>query len=349
MTKRVLPKILICLGIVLFWFMVFIIGAIHIIFHGPSAAARDLLATTLMETSAAKFIVQANFSQEEIDKILNKNTVVVSDTITDTQLVNTADGKSAFDINDIAIEDVSGPTYKGKMLIVNDPSRVYVAGPDEFQLESGGLRVEEMVKRDNAVAGVNGGAFADENGVGNGGKPLGIVIQDGYLTFGAYATHSTVIGFDKNDKLIVGNMTGKQALEMGIRDAVSFPSPALITNGQPATSIGSGGGLNPRTAIGQRADGTVLLLVIDGRQAHSIGASYKDIIEIMLEYGAINAANLDGGSSTLMVYQGKIQNICASLYGSRKLPTAILVSEVKDTAKQPQEGEVDAAKVGEEQ
>ncbi|MEG2144542.1 MAG: phosphodiester glycosidase family protein, partial [Oscillospiraceae bacterium] len=79
------------------------------------------------------------------------------------------------------------------------------------------------------------------------------------------------------------------------------------------------------TAIGQREDGSILLLCIDGRQAHSLGASFKDLIEIFTKYNAVNAANLDGGSSSLMVYEGKIISVTASLYGSRKLPTAILV------------------------
>lgn len=325
MTKRIISRFFICLAIILFWLLVFLVGAIAIGFDGPSPAVRGLLATTLMETSAAKFIVRARFSEAEIEELLNSNTVIITESVTDTDLITPAEDSEDFDINAITIEDVSGPTYKGKMMIINDPSRLYVATPQEFGLESGGLRVEEMVRRDNATAGVNGGAFEDENGVGNGGKPLGIVIQNGVLTFGSPESYSTVIGFDFDNKLIAGSMSAKEALERGVRDAVSFPSPILITNGEPASAVGSGGGLNPRTAIGQRADGAVLLLVIDGRQAHSIGASYKDVIDVMLSYGAVNAANLDGGSSTLMVYEDKIQNVCASLYGSRKLPTAFLV------------------------
>lgn len=326
MIRRIVSRFFICVGIVLFWLTVFLAGAIHIAFDGPSPAARGLLVTTLMETSAAKFIVRARFSEEEINEILNQNTVVVENVVTDTAMVVTPDeSDSNSDISAITLEDVSGATYKGKMMIINDPSRLYVASPAVFGLESGGLRVEEMVKRDNATAGVNGGAFEDENGVGNGGTPLGIVIQNGVLTYGSPETYSIVIGFDRDNKLIVGSMSGAQALEKNIRDAVSFPAPVLIANGQPASAIGTGGGLNPRTAIGQRADGAVLLLVIDGRQAHSIGATYKDIIDVMLNYGAVNAANLDGGSSTLMVYENRVQNVCASLYGSRKLPTAFLV------------------------
>ena len=328
MTKSIISRLLICLGILLFWIIFFIFGAITILFKGPSPAARDLTVSTVMETSAAKFLARLYFSEEEIDAILARNTVAVPDAITDSDLIHITLHENRENAADITVTDVSGPTFKGKMMIVSDPARLYVATPAAFGLESGGLRVEEMVARDGAVAGINAGGFEDENGVGNGGVPLGIVIQNGVLTFGKPETNSIVIGFDNDHKLVVGYMSAAQALARGVRDAVSFVTPALIVNGVPSAVSGTGGGLNPRTAIGQRADGAVLLLVIDGRQAHSIGASYKDIIDVMLEFGAVNAANLDGGSSTLMVYNDEIINVCASLYGSRKLPTAILVRQV---------------------
>ncbi|HWP50404.1 MAG TPA: phosphodiester glycosidase family protein [Clostridia bacterium] len=328
MAKDVFKKSLICLGILLFWVLFFLFGSAAVIFRGPSPAARDLAVSTLMETSAAKFVARIFLSDEEIRTILAKNAVSSSDAVTNSDLVHIPEDSDSFNLNAITVEDVSGPTFKGKMMIVNDPARLYVASPSAFGLESGGLRVEEMVKRDGAAAGINAGGFEDDNGVGNGGKPLGIVIQNGVLTFGTPTAYTIVIGFDRENKLVVGSMTGVQALARGVRDAVSFVTPALIVNGKPADIFGTGGGLNPRTAIGQRADGAVLLLVIDGRQAHSIGANYKDIIDVMLRYGAVNAANLDGGSSTLMVYNNEILNVCASLYGSRKLPTAILVRQV---------------------
>jgi exopolysaccharide biosynthesis protein len=68
-----------------------------------------------------------------------------------------------------------------------------------------------------------------------------------------------------------------------------------------------------------------LLLVIDGRQPHSLGATYKDCIDVMLAHGAVNAGNLDGGSSTAMYYNGEIVNSCVALTGSRWIPTAFIV------------------------
>lgn len=313
-----------------------VVGLCYVVFKGPSEAARDLLVVSAMETSAMKFVPRVFFTQEEIDRIIENNSVVQTYEVTEPQKVQNgmAAGDSSqesetepLDMSAIEIVEVTGMTYKGKMMIVNDPSRVYVATPSAFGLASGGLRVEEMCKRDNAIAGVNGGGFMDENGVGNGGMPIGLVISNGVMMNGYPSMVSEVIGFDKDNRLVVGQMTAQEALDRGVRDAVNF-GPILVVNGEPAQVSGSGGGLNPRTAIGQRADGAVLILVIDGRQSHSLGASYKDLIEVMLEFGAVNAANLDGGSSSLMVYEDEIITTCASLYGSRKIPTAVLVKRV---------------------
>jgi len=133
-----------------------------------------------------------------------------------------------------------------------------------------------------------------------------------------------VIGFDNDNKLVVGTMTGREAIDRGVRDAVEW-GPALIVNGEALDAGSSGGGYNPRTAIGQRADGAVILLLIDGRQPGSLGASYNDLIDIMLCEGAVNAANLDGGLSSTMYYDGEVINKGYSLYGERPIPTAVLV------------------------
>ena len=154
-------------------------------------------------------------------------------------------------------------------------------------------------------------------------SPLGIVISEGEFKYGNLDSSYELIGLNKDNVLVAGTMTARRALETGIRDAVSF-GPILVINGE-STQASQGGGLNPRTAIGQRSDGAILLLVIDGRQSSSLGASYADLAEIMIEYGAVNAANLDGGSSSVMYYKGELLNSCASLSGPRRMPTCILV------------------------
>jgi hypothetical protein len=129
-------------------------------------------------------------------------------------------------------------------------------------------------------------------------------------------------GFDANHILHVGTMTVSEIKSKGIQSGVCF-GPVLISNGVPREQSFSG--VNPRTAIGQRSDGAILMLVIEGRQVTSMGATYQDLTEIFLSYGAVNACNLDGGSSTMMWYQGGYVNKCASVIGIRPLPTTFLV------------------------
>ena len=117
---------------------------------------------------------------------------------------------------------------------------------------------------------------------------------------------------------------GGYAESIGLRDAVSF-GPALIVNGEAANYSGVGGGLNPRTAIGQRADGAVLLLAIEGRRSSSMGATMADLIDIMVEYGAVNAFNLDGGMSSSLWYNGEEIIDNANIRQDRAIPTAWVV------------------------
>lgn len=296
-----------------------LLGVILIIEFGPSVAARNLFVNSVMESSAGKFMATMFFSKEEIEKIQTQNSVAAIEEITKTDLIEV---KTSND--DIEIIDIKGSTYKGYLALIHNPSRVTVGISGSFSSESSGKTVAEIAKKYNAVLAINGGGFEDEAGMGSGGIPIGIVISDGKIVYGSESGKYEIIGFDNNDKLVVGRMSGKEALNKGIRDALSF-GPILIVNGTPAKINGSGSGLNPRTAIGQRQDGTVLMLVIDGRQANSLGASFQNIIDVMLEHGAINAANLDGGSSTLLFYEGKYLNNCASLYGPRKMPTSFIV------------------------
>ena len=182
-----------------------------------------------------------------------------------------------------------------------------------------------MIAKYGAVAGTNAGGFYDPSGNGTGGIPEGIVIYENELLWGTLEGSYSVAGLDNNGILHVGNMTGKQALERGIKYAASY-GPALIINGKPTGGeMGLGGGLNPRTVIGQRADGAILLLVINGRSLESLGATLDDLTEIMLAHGAINASNLDGGSSSIMIMNDEYLTSSAYIFGERVVATAILV------------------------
>ncbi len=305
-----------------------------VIAKGPSESAKKLFVCTVKETSAIGFLANWYYTDEEIAGYLGSFRDNTTDEVTDPQMVQIAAktvGQPAADGSgkvqaETELVDVSGSTFRGKLLKIKDPSRVYVGISGQYGAEYEGKRVLEMTAEYGALAAINAGGFEDLNGVGNGGTPLGMVVSQGDLRWGALDTSYDIIGFDNNNILHVGTMTGQQAMDLGIRDAVCF-GPVLIVNGKPVNeSEPLGGGFNPRSAIGQTADGTVLLLVIDGRQANSLGATYDDIIDIMLKNGAVNAANLDGGSSSHMIYNNEIITVCSSLYGPRKMPTCWLVA-----------------------
>lgn len=314
------------LTLLLIFLLIFLYGCASVVYRSENHRSIDILTLSLLETSAAYFVPDFFLSEQEISRIKTENMVTFSTAQTDTSLVEL--NLENLD-KEVELIELSGSTYKGRMLVIPDPSRVYLATPEwGFAHENGGMTVVDMVARDNALAGINAGGFKDSKGTGNGAIPTGFVIENGEITYGSASTVDCVTGFDENNVLIVGRMSGQEALDAGIVQGFCFSLSdvgALIVNGEPVEISGSGSGLNPRTAIGQKADGTILLLSIDGRQAHSLGAVYQDLIEIFLAHDVINASNLDGGSSSLMVYQGETISVSSSLYGDRRLPTAILV------------------------
>lgn len=303
-------------------------AACGILFYGPSKSARDVFVISATETSALKWLPKLYLGKSKTQEILDSNSVAEFTEVTNSELVNFEENQTdpEFDLSKIEIVDVKGDTYKGKMMIINDPSRVFVGTSGTYGEGLEGKRVPQMLADYDAIAAINAGGFEDNGGVGKGGCPQGLVISEGQLLWGSLGATYEVIGIDNNNVLVVGNMTGQQAIDRGIRDAVCF-GPALIVNGEAAEVSGAGSGLNPRSAIGQRADGAILLLCIDGRAANSLGASYEDVIYQMQQFGAVNAANLDGGSSSVLMYEGEVINTCSSLYGPRRLPTAFLVTK----------------------
>ena len=342
----------ICRGIVIFltviaFLAVFLYGVMWILVNGPSPTARRLFVLSVKETSAGGFLADIYLTEDEINLILNGDGSGILDELTDTSLIQLpdkgGDSHSAPDqggvINTpsdtgtesptdnphegIEVIDVKGSTYNGKLMIINDPSRVFVGIPGEFGEGKHGLTVAAMIDKYGAVAGTNAGGFDDPNGTGTGGIPDGIVIYEGELKWGKLNESYSLAGIDGNGILHVGNMTGQRALDAGIQYAASY-GPALVINGKPAGNS-LGGGLNPRTAIGQRSDGAILLLVVNGRSIDSLGATLDDLAEIMISNGAVNASNLDGGSSSIMIMDGEYLTSSAYVFGERVVATAILV------------------------
>lgn len=328
--------------------------------HGPSESASNLFVSTILETGAMQFLASLYFSEEEILEITNKNSMVFQDEEVNTELIvinpgkNTEDSDTTeedFDINGVEIVDVAGRTFAAKLMIVNDPSRVKVATMypwSDMNHSKNGLTLEQHVKNGNYLGGVNGGIYV--NGGHWGGRPKGLVVSEGEIQMNEPEPGDVMIGFNEDNILVIkaiGDMTEAEVeqlvLDERIRDAVTFKDEMtkdnnhfaqLIINGKPREITGSGSGANPRTAIGQRADGSVLLLVTDGRGASGhLGATAADLLNIMLEYEAVNAANLDGGSSSAMYYEDHYEmNSVTLVYSTNSwnLPTTVVVERRDD-------------------
>ena len=204
--------------------------------------------------------------------------------------------------------NISGSGYQGFLVAIYDPSRIHIATSKYL-----GVRGESILtvsERENAIIAMNASGFYDPDWNSNGALPHGTVISYGNIVsdYEDAQMGGGFIGFNQDNKLILGNMSKEEALKKGYRDAIEF-GPYLIVNGKRSFIKGNGGwGIAPRSAIGQRKDGIVLFLVINGRIPSSIGADMVDLTDIMEQYGAYNAANLDGGSSSELVIDGKIIN-----------------------------------------
>lgn len=299
--------------------------SIVLIYYGPFTNTRDMIVTTAMTTMRHQYFATLFLSKEKIDEILAKNRP--QENIEDQSLsaINIGSGISAEDMNGIELKDVSNDSYTGKLLIINDPSRVkLVSSP---RLGTSGATTSQIVAENDAVAGINAGGFQDD-ALGTGGKPAGLVIEDGQLRTTNTGASYSLVGMDKDNKMVVSNsMTYSKCQQLNLRCAVSF-GPVIIINGNATIKSGTGGwGMQPRTAIAQRKDGAILMLVIDGRQKGSLGATLRQVQDILLDNGAYNAFNLDGGASTTMVYNGNVVNSPSDILGERYVPNAFIVTK----------------------
>ncbi len=296
-----------------------LVMVLNMVFNGPSPTARDQLTMTLIEASATKWVPALFIGEEMVAQIRTSVNVELEDDVTDVSVVViNRDGLTADsnewenDPDGIRIEKVAGDTYNAYVMIVRDPSRVYmgISTQEGFSKQIPGKRLNVAIEDEGAIAAINAGAFNDDGTGGTyvGSIPEGLVYSLGNCVWKTGAPPNGITGFagfNEDNILIVHkeNISKAKAEELNIRDGCCF-GPVLIMNGEVnMEAYNNVSGLNPRTAIGQRADGAVIFVCIDGRQPSSKGGEYADIIDIMVEYGAVNACNMDGGSSTVMMYR----------------------------------------------
>ena len=313
--------------------------------YGPYSGFREWLITSAMTTMRHQYLATWFYSDETIREVLNNNKVHETDESTDTSMIVVVDDKKEEiqyaneyerqilekdpEHEDYKIIKIEGKGYDGYMAVIYDPSRIKTVYTSK--LGTTGEYLTKMAQDNDALIAINGGGFEDPNYVGNGATPLGITFSNGKLiTSKTYKGQGGLIGFTQDDKLVLGKMTVDQAKKQKVRDGVTF-GPFLIINGKASSVSGNGGwGTAPRTAIGQRQDGIVLFLVVDGRTVTRPGATMKDLIEIFERYGAYNASNLDGGTSSAMVVNNKIINDPVDQSGShrtRYISTAFILTK----------------------
>ena len=324
--KKFLKKLAKILGILVFE-IVYILGlGIYLIYYTELfTTTRDMIVTTSMTTMTHQYFATWFLSQEKIDEILASNRLTndaAEQNLADVDTKRKSDDKGT---EGIEVIDVSTDTFKAYLMVIDDPSRVeLVTSPNVGVV---GSTTSQIVEHYDAIAGINAGGLADDT-YGTGDVPTGLLITNSqyFADVNPYESFS-MCGFTQDNILYVSDNVTKYTIDqLNLRCAVSF-GPVLIVNGTPRISGGGGWGIQPRTCIGQRQDGTVLFLVIDGRQTDSLGATLKNAQDILLNHGAYNAFNLDGGASTTMVFDSKLVNKPSDFAGERYVPTAFIVKK----------------------
>ena len=298
----------------------------YLLLYGPFENAKSTYVGAAMTSMSHQKLATLFLSDEKINEILGNNATESTDETTNASEINIPKVK---DDTIEFYELTDNPKFTGYYLVIKDPTRVKVGVTSKLNEE--GQTTSQIAENYDAIAAVNGGAFVDQSSTsqwtGNGGIPSGIVMSGGEVIHDdlGEGNKTELLAIDKQGVMIVGKYSVEELKEKDIQEALSF-GPTLIVNGKMTTMSGDGGwGVAPRTAIGQRQDGAIILLVIDGRGVGSLGATLKETQEILYQLGAVNAMNLDGGKSTTLYYDGEVRNTPSNSMGERAIPTAIIV------------------------
>ena len=291
---------------------------------------RNIWIETAMTTDQHKWLATSFFPDRLIDEVMSRQVDIKDIFVTDIYGNESEDllgqesltvgepdkfGNTVF-VNDkeenIVILEVKKETFVGKLVIIDDPSRVSLKVTD--YKNSRGEFICDYLEKENGIVGINASGFYDPGGTSLGGVVTGQCVSDGEY-WGTYNSKYTLLGFDENDRLVVGGM--EDWTEYNIRDGMQY-RPTLIIDGIKVVEDSAGWGLQPRTVVGQCENGVVLFLVADGRQVgYSLGAPMEDCADVLLQYGAVTAGACDGGSSSVIAYDGEVINKPSA----RQMPT----------------------------
>lgn len=342
-SKRIWAAVL-C-GLLVLLTLIFLAGAgiwmtLDAVFNGPSPSARDALALSLMESDATAWIPPLFLDEQTLAALNTEEPALYPEPIPEEPQMVIEFGSAPADPwadcpDGIRMETHYGRTYTAHVMLIRDPSAVYLGtSSTSFSIDKLGNRIFAQMKQEGAVAAINGGAFNDDGTANSyiGSLPIGMVVSKGQILWDDGKSYDGFVGLTEDHTLVVSDTIDREKVEkLNVRDGCCF-GPVLVKDGALNQRVyDMDTSFNARTAIGQRADGTIIFLCIDGRQAGSMGATYADTMELMQKLGAVNACNLDGGASTVMTRRdasGKVIQ-CGSYAliqaSPRRMPTFFMV------------------------
>lgn len=303
------------------------VGGCFFLFYGPFTGFKNKIISTAMITKSHQYIAFTFYSEEEVNKVIASNSYVIPDEnmnldeiVIDTSEKKKYDNEYDKEIltrengnEDYKVIDVKVGGYDAHLVAIYDPAKVELVTSPSFNTGKGQETMLKMCSRYKASVCINGGGFQDTTGWGS-DIPIGYVIKDGEIIWSDNSNSSNIIGMTYENKLLLINANGEEAVAAGMRDGIEF-GPFLIVNGKKITSNSAAGGYDraARVAIGQRKDGVILFLVTEG--VHTKGPTLTEMADTLELYGAYNAANLDGGTSAQLVVENKLVNTPKNVYG----------------------------------
>ena len=320
---KVIGRIAIVLGVTVFIAAAAAGAAAYFIFRGPSETVRAQVVREAKETFVLSWIPDIFLSPEEVEQILGNNASAQTeqdDTLIhiDTDILLAQEGEPVTEEvygreetpsaePEETPEEDSGVRmtvlrrngFIGYLLAVSDPGEILLGAPSSYGGEQESL--ESIADRYEALWAINAGSYGTD-----GITPEGFVISEGEILSGESSSSATLVGLDDAGMLHLGTMTAKEAQSAGIGNACVCDS-ILILNGKKLAEENDGGNSRgPMSAIGQKEDGTILFLVVDGWQGASLGATRADVLSIMAENDAKNAALLGCGVESGLMIDGEL-------------------------------------------
>ena len=304
-----------------------LVAICFVVVYGVDSFKQSVISTALA-TKTHQYIAYIFYSEKTVKEIANQNSyeeitedVNLDDIVIDTSPKTSYENEYDEEVltrtpgnNDYKYIPVKVGGYDAHLVVIYDPSKVHLIASKSFNTGNGMETIQEMCNRENGKVCINGGRFKDVDGWGS-DVPKGTLIKDGKIIWSDTTERRELIGFTKDNKLLLTVSTPEEALAKGMRDALEF-GPFLMVNGKSIKFNSEGGGYEraARVSISQRRDGIVMFLVTEG--VHTRGPNLKEVIDLLSLYGAYNIANLDGGTSAQLVIDNKLINNPKNIYGS---------------------------------